>query len=31
MDQGDEVSKNGLFGPFIYKNENFAKTGSGQT
>ena len=26
-----EVSKNGLFEPFIYKNEHFTKTGSGQT
>jgi hypothetical protein len=25
------VSKNGLFEPFIYKNEHFTKTGSGQT
>ena len=25
------VSKNGLFEPFIYKNERFTKTGSGQT
>jgi hypothetical protein len=25
------VSKNGLFEPFLYKNENFTKTGSGQT
>ena len=25
------VSKNGLFAPFIYQNENFTKTGSGQT
>ena len=25
------VSKNGLFEPFIYKNDLFAKTGSGQT
>jgi len=24
------VSKNGLFEPFGYKNEHFAKTGSGQ-
>ena len=24
------VSKNGLFEPFVYKNEHFAKTGSGQ-
>jgi hypothetical protein len=31
MDQGDEVSKNGLFEPFMHKNEHFAKTGSGQT
>jgi hypothetical protein len=23
--------KNGLFEPFIYKNEHFTKTGSGQT
>ena len=27
----DAVSKNGLFEPFLYKNEHFAKTGSGQT
>jgi ubiquitin carboxyl-terminal hydrolase 47 len=27
----DRVSKNGLFEPFIYINEHFAKTGSGQT
>jgi hypothetical protein len=26
-----EVSKNGRFEPFIYKNDHFAKTGSGQT
>jgi hypothetical protein len=26
-----QVSKNGLFEPFIYKNEHFTKTGSGQT
>jgi hypothetical protein len=26
-----EVSKNGPFEPFIYKNEHFTKTGSGQT
>ena len=25
------VSKNGLFEPFMYKNEHFTKTGSGQT
>jgi hypothetical protein len=25
------VSKNGLFAPFIYQNEHFTKTGSGQT
>jgi hypothetical protein len=25
------VSKNGLFDPFIYKNEHFTKIGSGQT
>jgi hypothetical protein len=25
------VSKNGLFEPFIYKNDHFTKTGSGQT
>ena len=25
------VSKNGLFEPFIYENEHFTKTGSGQT
>jgi hypothetical protein len=25
------VSKSGLFEPFIYKNEHFTKTGSGQT
>jgi hypothetical protein len=25
------VSKNGRFEPFIYKNDHFAKTGSGQT
>jgi hypothetical protein len=25
------VSKTGLFAPFIFKNEHFAKTGSGQT
>jgi hypothetical protein len=24
-------AKNGIFEPFIYKNEHFAKTGSGQT
>ena len=28
---GIQVSKNGLFEPFIYKNDHFAKTGSGQT
>ena len=27
----DAVSKNGLFEPFLYKNEHFAKTGWGQT
>ena len=26
-----KVSKNGLFEPFLYKNEHFTKTGSGQT
>jgi hypothetical protein len=26
-----QVSKNGLFAPFIYKNEHYTKTGSGQT
>jgi hypothetical protein len=26
-----EVRENGIFAPFIYKNEHFAKTGSGQT
>jgi hypothetical protein len=26
-----EVSKNDLFEPFVFKNEHFAKTGSGQT
>jgi hypothetical protein len=26
-----KVSKNGLFEPFIYKNDHFTKTGSGQT
>ena len=25
------ASKNGLFEPFVYKNEHFTKTGSGQT
>jgi hypothetical protein len=25
------VRENGIFEPFIYKNEHFAKTGSGQT
>ena len=25
------VRENGIFAPFIYKNEHFAKTGSGQT
>jgi hypothetical protein len=25
------VRENGIFGPFIYKTEHFAKTGSGQT
>jgi hypothetical protein len=25
------VSKNGLFEPFIHKNDHFTKTGSGQT
>ena len=25
------VSKNGLFEPFLHKNEHFTKTGSGQT
>jgi hypothetical protein len=36
--QGDKVliggiivRENGIFEPFIYKNEDFAKTGSGQT
>jgi hypothetical protein len=24
-------AKNGIFAPFIYKNDDFAKTGSGQT
>jgi hypothetical protein len=24
-------AKNGIFEPFIYKNDHFAKTGSGQT
>jgi hypothetical protein len=24
-------AENGIFEPFIYKNEHFAKTGSGQT
>ena len=28
---GAAVSKNGHFEPFIYKNEHFTKTGSGQT
>jgi hypothetical protein len=27
----EPVSKNGLFEPFIHKNEHFAKPGSGQT
>ena len=27
----DSPAKNGFFEPFIYKNEHFAKTGSGQT
>jgi hypothetical protein len=32
MDAGLAVaSKNGHFEPFIYKNEHFTKTGSGQT
>jgi hypothetical protein len=26
-----KVRENGIFAPFIYKNEHFAKTGSGQT
>jgi hypothetical protein len=26
-----EVRENGIFEPFIHKNEHFAKTGSGQT
>jgi hypothetical protein len=26
-----QVSKNGLFEPFIYQNDRFTKTGSGQT
>jgi hypothetical protein len=27
----DGPAKNGIFEPFIYKNDHFAKTGSGQT
>ena len=26
-----EVRENGIFEPFIHRNEHFAKTGSGQT
>jgi hypothetical protein len=26
-----EVSKNGIFAPFVYKNEHFTKAGSGHT
>jgi hypothetical protein len=28
---GGMVSKHGLFEPFMYENEHFTKTGSGQT
>jgi len=28
---GAGIIKNALFGPFLYKNDHFAKTGSGQT
>ena len=31
MRRAMQVSKNGLFAPFMHKNERFAKTGSGQT
>ena len=30
-EEADSVRENGIFEPFIYKNEHFAKTGSGQT
>jgi hypothetical protein len=28
---GAATAKNGIFEPFVYKNDDFAKTGSGQT
>jgi pimeloyl-ACP methyl ester carboxylesterase len=31
VQRGGVGTKNGIFEPFIYKNEHFAKTGSGQT
>jgi hypothetical protein len=31
IDAIESVRENGIFEPFIYENEHFAKTGSGQT